>query len=133
MSKKEKVFSVFAKIALVFNTIFLVVAILNFVTSFVALIPYVGTFINVIKTPFVSAASTLSVPGFVFSILGFFGNKKIARKALTRSIVGIVFTFLAVVVTFVLAIASSAIVAFLISVFYMITEEAASSYYMLFM
>ena len=134
MSKKEKVFGVFAKIAFILNTIFLVVAILNFATSFITLIPYVGSIINMVKTPFVSAASTISVPGFVFAILGFFGNKKLARKALTRSIVGFVFTILAIIVAIVLSIASSVIIALLTSLLYYVTESSSvSSYYMLFM
>lgn len=132
MSKKEKVFGIFAKIALILNTIFMVVAIVNFATSFVSVVPYVGTAISFIKTPIVSAASSIFVPGLVFTILGFFGDKAVARKALKRLIVGVVFTVIAIIIAVVLAVAASVIIALLTSLFYFITESASSTY-MLFM
>lgn len=120
MSKKEKVFSTFAKIADILNFIFKIIAILNFATSFVSFFLYLGLVINIIKIPFVCLASSIAIPGLVFTILGFKGDEKIARIALTEFIHGIIFTVLSIVVAIVLSCVSSLIIAFLISLMYFV-------------
>ena len=130
MSKKEKVFGVFAKIALILNTIFMVVSIFNFATSFASVVPYIGTFVSMVKAPILSVTSSLFTPGLVFTILGFFGDKEVARKALKRLIIGVVFAVIAIIIAIILAVAASFIIALLTSLFYYITESSTTTYMM---
>ena len=130
MSKKEKVFSIFGKIALILNTISMVVAIVNLVTSLLSLVPGIGYMAIAVKSSFIPAVGGLFVPGLVFAILGFFGNKSVAKKALTRLILCVVFHVVAVVLTAILIVAFGAISAFFIMILGILSES--SSAYLLF-
>ena len=107
---KEKIFNKSAYVALVLSTIYIIVAIIDISTSFVSIIPTVGIIISIVKSKFLSTVSSLFIPGLVFTILGFKGNKNISKKALKRLIFGKVFLKTSIVLSIIFKILSKILI-----------------------